>query len=175
MALGWELARRNIRRRPTEAALVILGSMLGTAIIAAAFVVGDSFDRSIRDEARTSLGPIDEVVSVRPPVAELGRTMAVLEDHISHAALPGTDGMLTGRTTGAVLTDVRRGDGRQTDPDTCVLEVEAAAARRFGRRWRTVFDTARPEVAEADDETRTSGQELTLVARSVVCLRRADA
>ncbi|HWJ63035.1 MAG TPA: glycogen debranching protein GlgX [Acidimicrobiales bacterium] len=48
-------------------------------------------------------------------------------------------------------------------------------ARRFGRRWRTVFDTARPEVSEDTDETRPAAAELTLPARSITCLRRTDA
>src|SRR3954452_22122618 len=103
MGLGWQLARRNIRRRPTEAALVVLGSMLGTAIIVAAFVVGDSFDGSIRDAARTTLGPIDEVVRIRPPVDELDRSLAHLTDRLVHSPPPGTDGMLSARSAGAVL------------------------------------------------------------------------
>ena len=56
-------------RRPRETVLVILGSLLGTAIMTGSFVVGDTFDASIRRGAYEQLGPVDEVVSaaVSPP------------------------------------------------------------------------------------------------------------
>ena len=57
------LALRQIRRRPTEAMLVVLGSLLGTALIVASMTVGDSLDRSVRQSAYDVLGPIDETVS----------------------------------------------------------------------------------------------------------------
>ena len=41
------LALRNLTRRRGEAALVVLGSLLGTAIITAAFIVGDSLGASV--------------------------------------------------------------------------------------------------------------------------------
>ena len=56
------LALRNAVRRPREAALVVLGSLLGAAIITGSVVVGDTMDASIRQVARTHLGPIDELV-----------------------------------------------------------------------------------------------------------------
>ena len=49
-------------RRPTEGVLVILGSLLGTALIVASLVVGDSLNRSVRQSAYDVLGPIDEYV-----------------------------------------------------------------------------------------------------------------
>ena len=58
------LALRNAVRRPRETGLVILGSLLGTAIMTGSFVVGDTFTASIRRGAYEQLGPIDEVVSV---------------------------------------------------------------------------------------------------------------
>src|SRR5882724_3503800 len=57
------LAIRNAVRRPRETALVILGSLLGTAIMTGSFVVGDTFNSSIRRMAYEQLGPVDEVVS----------------------------------------------------------------------------------------------------------------
>src|SRR5258706_9338931 len=58
------LAFRNALRRKNEAMLVVLGSLFGTAIVTSAFAVGDTLNVSIRDEARTRLGPIDEIVLV---------------------------------------------------------------------------------------------------------------
>ena len=54
------LALRQIIRRPAETVLVVLGSVLGTALIVASLVVGDSLDRSVRQVAYDVLGPVDE-------------------------------------------------------------------------------------------------------------------
>ena len=59
------LALRYPRRRPVEAGLVVLGSLLGTAIITGSLVVGDTIDRSIRASAYDQLGPIDELVAAK--------------------------------------------------------------------------------------------------------------
>ncbi len=125
------LAIRNIRRRRSEAMLVVGGAMLGTAIIAAAFVVGDSFSGSIRDVARTSLGPIDEVVRIRPQ-SDFDARLSDLTDTILHASIPHVDGVLAAKQSGAVLANEARGDQRVTDPNGCVLEVDSAEARHFG-------------------------------------------
>ena len=59
------MALRNAVRRPREALLVILGSLLGAAIITGSAVVGDTMDSSIRQVARQHLGPVDELVLAR--------------------------------------------------------------------------------------------------------------
>src|SRR5437763_16708608 len=56
------LAARQVARRKTEAALVITGSVLGTAIIIGALVVGDTLNHSVRQDAYRTLGPADERV-----------------------------------------------------------------------------------------------------------------
>lgn len=127
------LALRNIARRPFEAALVVIGAMLGTAIIAAAFVIGDSFNGSLRDGARTRLGPIDEVVEVRAPPDELDRRVAQLSDRLLHTTIRGVDGLLTARYAGVVLSNGKSGDAGHAEPSTCVIELSPAEARRFGR------------------------------------------
>src|SRR6478672_8272388 len=63
------LALRNAVRRPRETVLVILGSLLGTAIMTGSFVVGNTFDASIRRGAYEQLGPVDEVVAASPRLA----------------------------------------------------------------------------------------------------------
>ena len=61
------LAVRNAVRRPREATLVVLGSLLGAAIITGSLVVGDTMGASIRQIVHTHLGPVDELVSVEGP------------------------------------------------------------------------------------------------------------
>ena len=75
------LALRNVARRPRETMLVILGSLLGTAIMTGSFVVGDTFTSSIRRGAFEQLGPIDEVVSVGAARRRRGPAVAARRLH----------------------------------------------------------------------------------------------
>src|SRR5512132_501231 len=59
------LALRQIGRRRGEAALVVAGSVLGTAIIIGSLVVGDTLNFSIKQAGYDNLGPIDEYVSAQ--------------------------------------------------------------------------------------------------------------
>ncbi|MFQ6019712.1 MAG: ABC transporter permease, partial [Dehalococcoidia bacterium] len=53
---------RNIPRRVAQTVLIIIGLMLSTLIISAAFTTGDTVDRSITNQTLTNLGHIDEVL-----------------------------------------------------------------------------------------------------------------
>ncbi len=59
------LGVRNAERRPGRSALIVVGLMLGTAIIAAALATGDTMSQTIRSSAVSSLGQTDELVSAR--------------------------------------------------------------------------------------------------------------
>lgn len=119
------LAIRNAVRRPREAALVVLGSLLGAAIITGSMVVGDTMDASIRQVARTHLGPIDELVSARGPEEQqrLLRALRPLERG-------DIDGVLAFATLRAAVTST--GPRVLAVPRSQVLAVDFAAARRFG-------------------------------------------
>jgi putative ABC transport system permease protein len=119
------LALRNISRRRGEAALVIVGSLLGTAIITAAFVVGDTVEASIRDAARTSLGPIDESIRLTSADQLDPVTRAVTEPPID-----GVDGTLALHSAGVVAATT--GADRRSQPSAAMLEVDFDQARRFG-------------------------------------------
>ncbi len=119
------LALRNVARRKGEAALVIAGSLLGTAIVTASFIVGDTLRASIRDAARTQLGPIDEVVRVIG-TSPLGPAEAAVR---REPPLP-VDGVLTALSAQAALQ--RPGAEPRAEPQTTLLEVDFDEARRFG-------------------------------------------
>ncbi|MFN8052529.1 MAG: FtsX-like permease family protein [Acidimicrobiales bacterium] len=125
------LAVRSISRRRGEAALIVVGAMFGTAIIGAALIVGDSFDGSIRDVARTELGPVDIVASIRPGTDVKARTLR-LEDRLAHAGIAHVDGILPMVEAAAVLDNGQRGSGQRIDPTACIAELEFTQARRFG-------------------------------------------
>jgi putative ABC transport system permease protein len=119
------LALRNVTRRRSEAALVILGSLLGTAIITAAFIVGDTLGASLRDGIRTDLGPVDEAVRA----VGVGRADSVL-DKLQNPPVPGVDGLLKATYTDASLASV--GADRRAEPFASVTEVNFDEARAFG-------------------------------------------
>lgn len=58
------LGLRNFSRRKWNAVLVIVGSMVGTALISGSLVLNDSTGRFQETEARERLGEIDEVVQL---------------------------------------------------------------------------------------------------------------
>jgi putative ABC transport system permease protein len=120
------LALRRIRRRPVEGLFVVLGSLLGTAIICASFVVGDTLNASIRDLARTQYGPIDQTVVVS------GLTLQPDLDQAFAQPVPGTDGTLSVVSAPAAVSRTTGGGERKASPRAQVHELDVQQARRFG-------------------------------------------
>ncbi len=138
------LAIRNLVRRRSESVLVIVGSSLGTAIIAAAFLVGAGYHASVRDVARTELGPIDEEVLV----GDAAR-LAEVTDAVAVPPLRGVDGVLpTVRAPLAVTAAGGEGSDRRAEPAATVAELDVAAATAFGGR---PADTGFDGVVPPDD------------------------
>jgi len=125
-AVTLRLAVRNAVRRRGEALLVVLGSLLGTAIITSSFVVGDTLHATIRSEARTRLGPIDEVVLLHRATA-----LDAVLPRLTSKPLPHTDGVLAEVNAAVAVTAEVHGQ-RFAEPDAFVQEVDFDAARRFG-------------------------------------------
>ena len=121
------LALRNAMRRPREALLVVLGSLLGAAIITGSAVVGDTMDSSIRQVARQHLGPVDELV--------LARNTSQWHSLASRLrALPANkvDGLLRFAVLPAATT-AGRAETLRSVPNSQVVGVDFASARAFGR------------------------------------------
>jgi putative ABC transport system permease protein len=123
------LALRQLNRRRGEAALVVAGSVLGTAIIVGSFIVGDTLNDSVKRNAYDHLGVIDEVVSSPTPAQgeQAARRLAALGGD------PDVDGLLTVRLHQAAVTkgEGQAGAGRKGEPRATVVEVDFAAAARF--------------------------------------------
>lgn len=146
------LALRNATRRPRETALVILGSLLGTAIMTGSYVVGDTFNASIRRIAHEQLGPIDEIVSANGLAAgpALTAKLAGLQSPDVDGVLPATVASASAATTTGPV---------RAAPKAQLLEIDFAAARAFGGDARaTGISGATPgagEVAVGKDLART--------------------
>ncbi len=118
------LALRNVVRRPGEAALVVGGALLATALITASFIIGDSFGSSIRNLAVDRYGPVDEVVYVSEP-SELEPTLALVQgapDDLVDGAVGATF-----MRVAVASTDAQR----MVEPEASVLEIEPMAAAAF--------------------------------------------
>jgi putative ABC transport system permease protein len=120
------LAVRNAVRRPREAALVVVGSMLGAAIITGSFVVGDAMNASIRQQARAHLGPTDELVLARDLT-----TWEELSQRLQSISRREVDGVLPISTMQVGVTALHRGVVRSA-PRSQVVGLDFAAARTFG-------------------------------------------
>jgi putative ABC transport system permease protein len=141
------LALRNAARRPRETALVILGSLLGTAIITGSLVVGDTLDASLSQGAITRLGPIDELITTGDG-ASRDELVASLQALDAESEL--LDGVLAlDVATAAVSSVAGRGSAAHAEPSATVVEVDFGAARGFG---------ADPEATGIEGDTPTSGQ-----------------
>jgi putative ABC transport system permease protein len=120
------LAVRNAARRPREAALVVLGSLLGAAIITGSAVVGDTMDSSIRQVARQHLGPVDELVVAR--TAGDWRTLGARLRSLQPATVDGVISLAAFDSA----TTAGRGETLRTVPNAHVVGFDFDAARSFG-------------------------------------------
>lgn len=119
------MAGRSMRRRPVELLLVVLGSMLATAILTGSLLVGDTVDRSIRGQAYDQLGPIDEVVGVTG-LDEGPALWSALDGFAS----PEVDGTLPLVRAGAAV--VGMGEDPLVQPTAQLLEADFGEAAALG-------------------------------------------
>ena len=120
------LGVRDATRRPRETALVVAGSLLGTALITGSFIVGDTLDSSIRASVRDQLGPIDEMLIVSDP-GEAQR----IEDRIAALEDPRIDGVSSLVAVQASFSSDASGQPL-AEPEGQMIELDFDEARNFG-------------------------------------------
>ncbi len=122
------LAWRSASRRRTEAVLVILGSLLGTAIITGSLIVGDTLHDSVRSAAWSNLGPIDETVTAYGSEAlpALQERLAGLPEHRD------VDGLAFGLRSSGTIAARYGADDAAARPDVALLELDFDRARNLG-------------------------------------------
>jgi putative ABC transport system permease protein len=108
-----KLGVRNVGRRRGRTALIVVGLMLGTTIVATALTTGDTMSHTIRGAAVRTLGQTDELISAKGTEVSLGTNLGSAtgveyfdEDVVSDidAALAGT--ALVDGITPAVIEEV---------------------------------------------------------------------
>ena len=121
------LGLRNVSRRRGEAALVVGGSLLATALVTAAFVVGDSFGGSIRNLAEDLWGPTDMIVDA-DHADQAAATQAVTDLNSANI-----DGVLPASFISVAMgAGVEADDTRHVEPRVRLLELDPVAGSNFG-------------------------------------------
>ena len=140
----FRLGVRNARRRPGRTALIVAGSMLGTAIIAAALATGDTMSQTIRSSAVSALGRADEVVAARGVDAPLAADRhrrdrrallpAGATPAASRARRPRPGSSTASRPVIVEPVAVQDVTTRQNEPRVTLFASESRALRALRRR-----------------------------------------
>ena len=187
----FRLALRNARRRPGRSALIVVGLMLGTAMIAASLATGDTMARTVRSSAVTALGQTDELISAKGATPNLAvqsgsatgvryfpqSDFATIRRAMSSSPL--VDGVAPAIIEAIAAQDV---SSRQTEPQVTLFATNPADLRGFG----AITDMAGKQVSlgtlaagavylnqsAADKLNATNGDVVRLYAgRRVVAMR----
>jgi putative ABC transport system permease protein len=130
---------RNVPRRPAQTILIVIGLMLSTLIISAAFTTGDTLDHSIRAEVLNLLGPVDEIVVVSAGDDEPGTTGSTvgarMPEHIATdlsaqlADNPDIDGIMPALTDSVPAVNQRT---QLSEPSLILAGIDPARIAPFG-------------------------------------------
>ncbi len=132
------LGLRNVGRRRSRTLLILIGLMLGTALISAALNTGDTLSHSVRTAATRSLGNTDELVGLKSVSASQFGVFAVVDyfdeeqfaDVQSAAAASGrVDGVAPAIVETVAVQDVT---SRQTESQIGLFATDAAHMSGFG-------------------------------------------
>ncbi|MGZ6886533.1 MAG: ABC transporter permease [Acidimicrobiia bacterium] len=139
----FRIGTRNIRRRIGRSALIVVGLMLATTIIAAALGTGDTMGRNVRNSVVQTLGAGDEWVTVAAAKPNVNQPLSLTPGLAPLAAGPATRAIeaatRSGRLVDAVVPALVRPvavqdvSSRQTEPLVTMFAPAADRATRLGR------------------------------------------
>ena len=150
-----KLAVRNVGRRRGRSALIVVGLMLGTTIIAAALTTGDTMNNTIRGTAVDALGATDETIAARGAVDDIPGALGAATgtgwlaegtvDRVE-SALSGS-GLVDG-VTGAIVEQVavQAPVQRQSEPSVALFAADPARMNGFS----PIIGTGGAKLALAD-------------------------
>ena len=136
----FRLGVRNVRRRRGRSVLIVVGLMLGTAIITAALATGDTMSHTIRSAAVSALGRTDEVVAAKG----ISTALATSRDSTGARYFPVAYANRIERAShGSGLVDgvaptivepvaVRDVSSRQNEPSVVLFASDPARLKGFG-------------------------------------------
>ena len=136
-----KLGVRNVGRRRGRTALIVVGLMLGTTIVATALTTGDTMSHTIRGAAVATLGQTDELVSARGTEISLGTGLgsATGIEYFDESVVDEIDRELAGTNlvdgiTPAIIEQVavQAPLQRQTEPRVTMFAADPERMTGFG-------------------------------------------
>ncbi len=143
--VAFKMAVRNIPRRRSQTALIVLGLMLATLLFSASFTTGDTLTSSLRADALGEIGEADVVLGSEspgnpnqftgPPVSrDEYFDEAVVEDVRNRLAYDAEGSEVAGVMPLAKETvSVVANDGDASEPRVDILGLEASSLGAFDR------------------------------------------
>jgi putative ABC transport system permease protein len=149
------MAVRNVGRRRGRSALIVVGLMLGTTIVAAALTTGDTMNHTIRATAVTALGATDETIAPRGAVDDIPGALGAatgtgwIDESVVRrfeSAVAGA-GLVDG-VTGAIVDQVavQSPVQRRSEPSVVLFAADPKRMRGFS----PIVGSAGDEVSLAD-------------------------
>ena len=135
-----KLAVRSVGRRRGRSALIVVGLMLGTTIVAAALTTGDTMAHTIRTTAVATLGATDETVASRGAVDDLPGDLGAAtgtgwidESVVAEVERAVEASGLVDGVTGAIVEQVavQAPATRQSEPSVAVFAADPARMDGF--------------------------------------------
>ncbi len=125
---------RNIGRRPSQTTLIVIGLMLSTLIISAAFATGDTVGYSVTNTIYRSFEEVDYVIAFDSARHEPGRADYLTDGDLERIeAGLGADPDIDGITGMLVQTlPVLNPDARLSEPSTQAVGIDPSSADSFG-------------------------------------------
>lgn len=135
-----KIGLRNIPRRRGRSALIVLGLMLGTTIIASSLLTGDTMASAVRSAVVDSLGAIDETVTggTAADAADVAGLEAATPYFASEPAVEAIDAATASAPVDAVAAAIiepvaaQHVAGGRTEPRVTLFALDAARAERLG-------------------------------------------
>ena len=135
-----KLALRSATRRPGRSALIVVGLMLGTAIIAAALTTGDTMNHTVRATAVDALGATDETMAPRGAVDDIPGALGAATgtgwvdgSAVDRVEAALADSGLVDGVTGAIVDQVavQAPSTRQGEPSVVLFAADPARMDGF--------------------------------------------
>ena len=135
-----KLAVRSAARRPGRSALIVVGLMLGTAIVAAALTTGDTMNHTVRATAVDALGATDETLAPRGAVDDIPGALGAAtgagwidESVVARVETAVAGSGLVDGVTGAIVDQVavQAPSSRQGEPSVVLFAADPARMDGF--------------------------------------------
>ncbi len=130
----FKMGIRNASRRGSRTALIVVGLMLGTTVIAAALSTGDTIASTIRSDVLVSLGEIDEIVQPKGS-SDIGGDVGYIDESVFTLTADTLRGSpLIDGVAPAIIQDIAVQDlsARRTEPRATLFAVDPARSDGFG-------------------------------------------